>query len=221
MTNVKTMGDLTALTEHVIEQAKRRAEQIISRAQKEAERIISAAEERAKQREEELVRAKMDEVERVRKQIVSQAQLRLKEELLREKAEILGRIVGEIRDRLERMCAQDGKEYLNVLVGLVETALAGEETPKRVVLHLSPQDCSRYEKELPHVLAEKLGIKDVKLVTDKIHGGLILEFPDKHLEIDSSLAQLLREFTPKVEEMVEREIFTPLDEEKRDDSAKK
>ncbi len=220
MTNVKTMGNLTALTKHVIEQAKHSAEQIISRAQKEAERIISSAEERAKAREEELIRAKMDEVERVRKQIISQAQLRLKEELLREKAEILGRIVGEIRDRLERLCAKDGKEYLNVLVGLVEAAIAGEETPKRVVLHLSAQDCARYDKELPKVLATRLGIKEVKLVTDDIHGGLIIEFPDKHLEIDSSLTQLLREFTPKVEEMVEREIFTPLDEEKKDDRTK-
>ncbi len=221
MTNVKAMGDLTALTEHVIEQAKRSAERIISRAQKEAERIISTAEEKAKAREEELVRAKMDEVERVRKQIISQAQLRLKEELLREKAEILGRIVGEIRDRLEQLCAKDGKEYLNVLVGLVEAAIAGEEPPERVVLHLSAQDCARYEKELPQALATKLGIKEVTLVTDDLHGGLIIEFPDKHLEIDSSLAQLLREFTPKVEEMVEREIFTPLDEEKKDDRAKK
>lgn len=221
MTDTKTMGDLTALTEHVLEQAKRNAERIIAQARKEADRIISQAEEKAKAREEELVRAQMDDVERVRKQIISQAQLRLKEELLREKAEILGRIVGEIRDRLERLCAKDGKEYLNVLVGLVEAAIAGEGTPERVVIHLSAQDCARYEKELPKALAAKLGIKEVELVTDKIHGGLILEFPDKHLEIDSSLAQLLREFTPKVEEMVEREIFIPFDEEKKDDRAKK
>ncbi len=103
----------------------------------------------------------------------------------------------------------------------MEAAIAGEETPNRVVIHLSAQDCARYEKELPKEIATKLGIKEVKLVPDKIHGGLIIEFPDKHLEIDSSLAQLLREFTPKVEEIVEREIFTPLDEEKEDDSTKK
>jgi len=220
MTDTRTMGDLNALTEHVLEQARQNAERIIAQARKEADRIIAQAEEKARAREEEIIHSQLEEVNRVRKQIISQAQLRLKEELLREKAEILGRIVGEIRDRLERLCAKDGEEYLNVLVGLVEAAIAGEEPPERVVIHLSAQDCARYEKELPKALAAKLGIKKVELVTDNIHGGLILELPDRHLEIDSSLAQLLREFTPKVEEMVEREIFTPLDEEKRDDSAK-
>ncbi|RLE38729.1 hypothetical protein DRJ12_01185, partial [Candidatus Acetothermia bacterium] len=124
MTDVKTAGELAALTEYVLHQARKSAEQIVARARQEAEKIISQAEEQAKVREEELVRAGMEEVTRLRRQIVSQAQLRLKEELLREKAEILGRIVGEIRDQLTTMCAKDGKEYLDVLVGLVEAAIS-------------------------------------------------------------------------------------------------
>jgi len=214
MKNVQATGDLTALTEHVLEQARRSAADVVSRAQKEADRIIAQAEERAKAHAEALVRAGMDEVNRVRKQIISQAQLKLKEELLKEKAEILARIIGEIRDRLEELCAKDGEEYLNVLVELVKSALAGEESPGKVVIYLSSQDLKRYEKELSKTLKEKLGLKEVKLLSGKLRGGGIIELPDRHLEIDSSLAQLLREFTPKVEELVQREIFAPLDEER-------
>ena len=211
MTDVKTAGELAALTEHVLHQARKSAEQIVARARQEAEKIISQAEEQAKVREEELVHAGMEEVTRLRRQIVSQAQLRLKEELLREKAEILGRIVGEIRDRLTTMCAKDGKEYLDVLVGLVEAAISGEEKlPKRLILHLSPQDIARYEKELPTAITARTGVKQVELVPEPIRGGVIVEIPESHVEVDSSVSRLLQEFTPKVEALVTREIFAPL-----------
>ena len=210
MTTTKPMGDLTALTEHVLGQAKERAAKTVAQAQQTAHQIIAQAEQDAKAREEELVHAGLDEVSRIRKQIISQAQLRLKEELLREKAEILGRISGEIRNRLEELCAKDGKEYLDVLVGLVQSALAGEGNPGKVVIHLSSQDCTRYKDELPQALKKELGLNQVELVPEEIHGGAIVELPERHLEVDSSLAQLLREFTPKVEALVEQEIFVPV-----------
>lgn len=212
MKTVRAMGDLTALTEHVLNEARKRAEKIVAQAREEAARIIAQAEERAKAREEELVRAGMDDVNRIRKQIVSQARLKLKGELLKEKAAILDRIIGEVRDRLEEVCAKGGEEYLNLLVGLVGTALAGEGNPGQVVIHLSPRDLKRYEKKLPEALKDKLGLNEVKLLSAGISGGVIIELPDRHLEIDSSFAQLLRELTPKVEAIVQREIFAPLDE---------
>ena len=211
MTTTKPMGNLTALTEHVLGQAKDRAAETISRAQKEAQRIIAQAEKDAKVREEEQVHAGLDEINRLRKRIISQARLKLKEELLKEKAEILARIIGEIRDRLEGLCAKDGKEYLDLLVGLVQSAIGGENKPGEVVVHLAPHDLKRYKDELPRLLANKLGLTKVKLVPESVRGGLIVELPDHQVEIDSSLTQLIREFTPKVEELVQREIFAPVE----------
>ena len=211
MTDVKTAGEMASLTEHVLHEARKSAEQIIARAQKEADNVTSQAEEQAKAREEDLVHAGMDQVARIRRQIISQEQLHLKEQLLREKAEIFARIVGKIRDHLTEMCAKDGKEYLDVLIGMVQAALTEEKTAKTVILHLSEQDISRYEKDLPKAVKEQLGVKQVKLVPEAIRGGVIVEIPDNHVEIDSSISQLLREFTPKVEALVEQEIFAPLE----------
>jgi len=210
MTDVKTAGEMASLTEHVLHEARKSAEQIIARAQRKADKIISQAEAQGKDRQEDLVHSGMDQVARIRRQIISQEQLQLKEQLLREKSEILGRVIGKIRDRLAAMCAKEGKEYLDVLVGMVEAALAEEETVNTVILHLSTQDISRYEKDLPKAVKEQLGVKQVKLVPEATRGGVIVEIPDNHVEIDSSISQLLREFTPKVEALVEREIFAPL-----------
>ncbi len=215
MTDVKTAGEMASLTEHVLHEARKSAERIIARAQKEADKVTSQAQEQAKAREEDLVHAGMDQVARIRRQIISQEQLHLKEQLLREKSEILGRVIDKIRDRLAAMCAKDGKEYLDVLIGMVQAALAEEETAKTVILHLSAQDISRYKKDLPKALKEQLGISEVKLVPEAIRGGVIVEIPDNHVEIDSSISQLLREFTPKVEALVEREIFAPIEGGKR------
>ena len=215
MTATKPMGDLSALTEHVLGEAKRRAAEIVTRAQKQAEQIITQAEQDAKAREEELVHAGLDEINRLRRQIVSQAQLRVKEELLREKAEILGRIIGEVRNRLEDLCAKDGSEYRDVLIGLVQSAVAGAEAPDEVVIHLSDRDLSRYKDDLPPQLKKKLGVGTVTLVPDNIRGGVIVEIPSRHMEVDSSLGQLIREFAPKVEAVVYREIFAPVEHRER------
>jgi len=211
MMDVNTAGEMASLTEHVLREARKSAEQIIARAQKEADKIISQAKEQARAREEELVTAGMDQVTRTRRQIISQEQLQLKEKLLREKAEILARIIGKIRDRLAEMCAKDGKEYLDVLVGMTQAALAQEEATSTVILHLSEQDISRYKRDLPKAIKDRLGVKEVKLMPEAIPGGVIVEIPDNHVEVDSSISQLLREFTPRVEALVEREIFAPLE----------
>ena len=209
MTATKPLGDLSALTEHVLDEAKTRAARIVARAQKQAEEIIAQAEQDATAREEELVRMGMDEIHRLRRQIVSQVQLRLKEELLREKAEILGRIIGEVRNRLEDLCAKDGDEYRDVLIGLVQSAIAGEDVPDELVIHLATRDLARYKDDLPPRLKKKLGVRTVTLVPADIHGGVIVEIPSRHMEVDSSLGQLIREFAPKVEALVHREIFAP------------
>lgn len=218
MMDAKTTGEMNALTQYVLDQAKSRAEKAIAQANKKAEQILKEANERAKEHEQELVHAGMAEVERIRRQIISQAQLTFKGELLAERANILDRILTEVRGRLEKICAEDGDRYLAFLIELLEGTLAGEKHD-HIVVYLSERDAKCYEKELPTALASKLNLKKVEIRTSPITGGVVVEIPSRHLQIDTSFDEIVREAIPEIERIVEDEVFVPLqtdDEEKED-----
>ncbi len=217
MMDAKTTGEIDALTGYVLDQAREKAARTIAQAKKKAEQVLKEAQVRAKEREEELVHAGMVDVERTRRQIISQAQLRFKGKLLEERANILERVLTEVRGRLERICAEDTERYLAFLIELLEGTLAGEKVD-HVVIYLSERDAKSYEKELSSTLAAKPNLNKVEIRTSKISGGVIVEFPEEHLQIDASLNEILREAIPEIEQLVEKEIFLPKngDEEKQD-----
>lgn len=211
MIDVKASGDLAALTQHVLDRAKEAAVATIARAHKRADETLRQAEERSRKREQELVRVGLVSVEQARRQIISQARLRLKEDLLATKTKILDQVVSQIRDHLAKMQSEDGKAYLDILVKLLEGTLATEKV-NHVVVYLSEQDVKRYEKELPAALASKLNLRKVEIRTSRISGGVIVEYPDEHVQIDTSFEELLREAIPAIEAIVEKEIFLSGDE---------
>ena len=211
MIDVKASGDLAALTQHVLDRAKETAAATIARAHKRADETLRQAEERSRKREQELVRVGMVSVEQARRQIISQARLRLKEDLLATKTKILDQVVSQIRDHLAKMQSEDGKAYLDILVKLLEGTLATEKV-NHVVVYLSELDAKRYEKKLPSALASKLNLSKVEIRTSKISGGVIVEYPDEHVQIDTSFDELLREAIPAIASIVEKEIFLSGDE---------
>lgn len=217
MMDEKTTEEMNALTQYVLDQARERANKTITQANKKADQILQEAQARAKEREEELVHAGMVEVKRTHRQTISQAQLRFKGELLEERANILDLILTQVRERLERICAEDGDRYLAFLIELLEGTLAGEKTD-HVVIYLSERDVNNYEKELPSTLAAKLNLSEVEIRASKISGGVIVELPEARMQIDASLNEIVREAIPEIERLVEKEIFLPKnkDEEKQD-----
>jgi V/A-type H+/Na+-transporting ATPase subunit E len=217
MTDSRVTGEMNALTQYVLDQAKQRAEKAIAQATDKADQILKQAEERAKEHEQELIRAGMAEVERVRRQVISQAQLRFKSELLEVRANIIDQILAEVRNRLERVCAEDGNRYLAFLMELLEGSLA-DEKGDHVVLYLSERDAKCYERKLPQALASTLNLKKVEIRTSSISGGVVLELPSRHLQIDTSFDEIVREAIPEIERIVEEEVFVPLQIEENQDA---
>jgi len=211
MMDVKTSGDLKALTQHVLNRAKDTASATIEHAHVRADEILRQAEESSQKREQELVHAGMGSVEQARRQIVSQARLRLKENLLATKAKILDHVVSQTREHLAKMQSEDTEAYRDLLLKLLENTLAGQKV-NHVVVYLSKRDAECYEKELPAALASKLNINKVEIRTSTISGGVIVELPEEHVQIDASFDELLREAIPKITDIVGKEIFLSEDE---------
>lgn len=218
MMDVKTSGDLKALTQHVLNRAKETASATIEHAHVRADEILKQADETSRKREQELVRAGMVGVEQEHRQIISQARLRLKEGLLETKTRIRDQVMSQARENLEKIRTEGGVAYLDLLAKLCRGALSGQESDT-VVIYLSERDAKRYEKELPAALASKLNMNKVEIRTSTISGGVIVEYPEEHLQIDTSFDELLREALPAIERLVEKEVFLSknVDEESKDD----
>ena len=218
MIDVKASGDLDALTEHVLSSAKEKAKATIERAQARAGEIAEEAKERSRRRKQELVRSGQIGIDQARKQIISQAKLRLKEDLLATKAKIIEGVITKVREHLELMRDNDETAYLDLLVKLVERSTLGKKADP-YVLYLSPADASRYAEEVKRLLSGKLG-SDIEIKPGKeMSGGVIVELPDEHVQIDISFAELLREAIPAIERIVDEQIFLSgdVDEEKTDE----
>lgn len=210
MSTGQVVGDLERLRKAVLEKAQAAAEAKLAQARAEAERLLKEAEAKAQEREEELIRAGRSEVERTRKRIISQAQLRLKGELLERKAAILTDIIEEVRERL--LGLRSSEKYLEILLAAVRGALAGEEgNPGQVVLYLNPEDLKAWGGALRERLSGELGADEPELRPAEIAGGVIVELPERRLQFDSSLEQIMSEFRPEIERLVQEEVFAPLE----------
>jgi len=219
MSAQRAIGDLEGLTERVLEEARARAEATIERARAEAEQITEEAEARAKEREEELIRAGQSTVERARRRIISQAELRLRGDLLEKKAAILTDIIEEVRSRLVDLRSADPTTYGRLLLSLVRGALSGEAEPGRVSVYLNREDLEGFGAGLKATLKERgLDEDEVELREGRIDGGAIIELPERRLQFDNSLEQILREFRPTIEQLVQERVFQPLEKGKRERS---
>ena len=218
MMDVKTSGDLKALTQHVLNRAKEAASATIEHAHVRADEIMKKADETSRKREQELIHVGMVGLEQERRQIISQARLRLKEGLLETKTRIRDQVMSQVRESLEKIQSEGGVAHLDFLVKLCRGALS-EQEGDAVVIYLSERDAKRYEKELPAALASKLNMNKVEIRTSTISGGVIVEYPAEHLQIDTSFGELLREALPAIELLVEKEVFLSknVDEESKDD----
>ncbi len=207
MTEIRVSGDLKALVEHVLQKAKERAAREVEEAEKRAGELIQRAEAEAKAREEELVRAGLEEIRRVHRRLVSQVELEVKEELLAKKASIVSNLISSLEAELVRRCRAGGPEYLRGLVEFVRAAVAAEGGAK-VVLHLSREDLGRYRDELVRALTEA-GIGEVEFREGDIRGGIIVELPERGVQFDGSLSQVLRELRPRLEQLLQERVFSP------------
>jgi len=206
----ETTRDLDKLTAYVLARAEETAKRIIERAEKKAERIRAEGLKEAKAREEKIVRAAIPGIENEERQILSQAKLRLKGELLAAKARVIEDLLSGARERLERIRTEE-KGYLDLLLSLVGRAISEEEA-ESVVVYLSEDDASRYGKELEKGLRKDRKLKGIDIKPSGISGGAIIEIPDKRLQIDASFEGLLSEIRGRIERIVEEEIFSPLEE---------
>jgi len=207
------IGDLEGLTERVLDEARSRARAIVERARAEADRLLEEAETKAKEREEELIRAGQNRIERARRRIVSQAQLRLRGELLEKKAAILTDIIEEVRSRLLDLRSADRAAYQELLLALVRGALSGERAPGHIVVYLGQEDLKASGEWLKGQLKEA-GMDEVELRAGEIDGGAIVELPERRLQFDNSLEQILQEFRPEIERLVQEKVFAALEDEK-------
>ncbi len=200
--------DINRLTQTVREQAQARREEILDAARAKASGIQSRAQGEAAEREEELFNAGSGEVQRARKRIVSQAQLRLRGEYSQKQANILEEILDEVQERL--LALRGGEDYLKLLWRMTSEALRGEQVEgEGVRIHLNREDLQEHREELLRLLTDQFEFRSqqIEFREAELRGGAIVELPDRRLQVDNSLERLLAELRPRVEELVGRRVF--------------
>lgn len=200
--------DIKRLTQTVREQAQAQREEILDAAQAKASGIQSRAQSEAAEREEELIQAGLSNVQRARKRIVSQAQLRLRGEYSQKQAIILEEILDEVQERL--LALRGGDDYSKFLWQMISEALQDEEAKGgRVRIYLNREDLQGHREELLRLLSGKfeLSSKEIELSDADLLGGVIVEFPDRRLQVDTSLERLLTELRPWIGELVGERVF--------------
>ncbi|NOX44635.1 MAG: hypothetical protein GXO72_02695 [Caldiserica bacterium] len=207
MTEIRVSGDLKALVEHVLRGARERAAREVEEARKRAEALIQRAEAEAEAREEELVRGGLEEITRAHRRLVSQAELEFREELLAKKAAIVADLLSSLEEELVRRCREGGPEYLRGLVEFARAAVAAEGTA-RAVVYLSREDLQRYRDDLRRSLSEA-GVATVEFRESDIRGGIIVELPERGIQFDGSISQVLRELRPRLERLLQERVFSP------------
>jgi vacuolar-type H+-ATPase subunit E/Vma4 len=199
--------DLRRLTQRVLEQAEAEREAILARARAEAADLLKQTEAETAAREEELVRAGLSEVERQRKQLLSQAHLRLKGELLEKKAAILSETLDAVRERLLALRQSEGLPLLWRLIG---GALQGEgANGERIRLYLNREDLTRHREELAHLLTNEFEFAptEMEFAEAELLGGAIVEFPGRRLQVDATIERFLLELQPQIEKLVQERVF--------------
>ena len=156
------MSNLDNLTQKILEDAKNRASEIVEAAEKRNSHIINHRVKEANERREKILEKAAAEAEMLKDRVISSAELKIRDEKLSAKQEVMDTVFQMAKDKLSKL---DQKEYLGFVVSSLKE-IDAEGKPSLLV-----------QKEKAQQLKE-LSDKVVLVEDESVGAGFILKYGD-------------------------------------------
>lgn len=178
-----TDDKLQEFTELCILDARRKSETLIDRHNKMLEESFSKYEEDTKLLHANQLKAARDSLEKKYNKLLSNEQLKVRQQLSKTKSELYDKIFVELIDKIANYISSH--DYLTLLDRQIEAALkfAGSD---EIIIYIDSTDESRL-----HELCIKHNTDSIKISEHSFMGGTIAYIINKNIRIDNSFARKL------------------------------
>ena len=170
------MAVLANVTQEILKTAEDEVSRIKAEAKAEAEKILSDASSKVAELEQKEAKKRDEEVERLKRQEISSAELESKKIVLAKKKEVLAKAFDQTLSDLENAPAEKKLEQYRAMVKKVKDIIPN---PKAI---MSVND---------DFTAEQLGVSSVTK-DERVAAGLILQSEDGQVEVDMQYSTILQ-----------------------------
>lgn len=141
------MADIQKLTEEILREAKEKAQEILKAAETAAQEELSQAKADSAAQKEQILRRAQTEADLLKERILSGAQLKMRDEKLKAKGQVIDRVMDSLKQKIENLPPE--KELAFIEEELKDRQLTAEETL-----------CVR--QGLGQAVCDRLGLSNVK-----------------------------------------------------------
>jgi len=193
------MKGMEKISEAILDKVKVDAQQIIKEAEEKALQEIEKAEKQLESKFEEEKRKAIEGAEREAAIILAQATIKARQELSRTKADIVDKIVSNVKTTL-RSISSDESLLLSLIKEVVDE-LGGDKAR----IYVSPKDISKVQQFLER--DKELAGRIMEIKEFDCTGGVIAESIDGKFSLDNTYDTRLEMLLPKILPEVGKELF--------------
>ena len=193
------MKGMEKISEAILDKVKMDAQQIIKEAEEKALQEVEKAEKQLESRFEEGKRKAIEEAERQAAILLAQATIKERQELLRTKADIVDKIIRDVKDALRNISSDESS-----LISLIKEVVDGLGVDK-ARLYVSPKDISKVREFLEK--DKELASRIIEIKEFDCTGGVIAESIDGKISVDNTYDTRLEMLLPKILPEISKELF--------------
>ena len=193
------MKGMEKISEAILDKVKMDAQQIIKEAEEKALQEVEKAEKQLESRFEEGKRKAIEEAEREAAILLAQATIKERQELLRTKADIVDKIIRDVKDALRNISSDESS-----LISLIKEVVDGLGVDK-ARLYVSPKDISKVQEFLER--DKELASRIIEIKEFDCTGGVIAESIDGKISVDNTYDTRLEMLLPKILPEISKELF--------------
>jgi V/A-type H+/Na+-transporting ATPase subunit E len=195
------------LQKALLARAKALADEYLARAKRDRERLVAEAAERQRLRESREDGAARALAERAYRQIVQASEIEMREELDRARWVHVQAVIDALKERLEKIVA-DEQRYLPLLKGYLANAAQAIESD-RLIAELSSKDYARFSARWDALAREAFPGKQITLSpeTRASIGGVRVTSDDNRIRVDNSFEGRMERLEVELERVITERLF--------------
>lgn len=193
------MKGMEKISEAILDKVKVDAQRIIKEAEEKALQDIEKAEKQLETKFEEEKRKAIEETEREATIILAQATIKARQELSRTKADIIDKIVSNVKTTLPGISG-DGSSLLSLIKEVVDEL--GDDKAR---IYVSPKDISKVQQLLER--DKELAGRIMEIKEFDCTGGVIAESIEGKFSLDNTYDTRLEMLLPRILPEISQELF--------------
>jgi len=193
------MKGMEKISEAILDKVKVDAQRIIKEAEEKALQDIEKAEKQLETKFEEEKRKAIEGAEREATIILAQATIKARQELSRTKADIIDKIVSNVKTTLPGISG-DGSSLLSLIKEVVDEL--GDDKAR---IYVSPKDISKVQQLLER--DKELAGRIMEIKEFDCTGGVIAESIDGKFSLDNTYDTRLEMLLPRILPEISQELF--------------